>query len=257
MDDGSVDGTLEKLRLWAIRDDRIRMISRENRGLIVTLNELVAHSTGRYSARMDADDYCHADRIRLQVLALNGGLAMVGSNCFVVDEASHVVGSYKFEKRHSQIDVDGLFRVQFCHPSVIFDMQKIKMADLYYDPVYRHAEDLELWFRLLQKYKCGNLGVNLLYLRRGHATNVSSVHAKEQFVNTVDIVARYAGVKISSEDVLNLRQRENVFMFARSGARVGRALLNNSFMRGMFFFRKLSLILMVASARKLAGGWWR
>ena len=252
LDDGSIDGTLERIQFWALKDDRIRIISRENKGLIATLNELIAKSRGQFIARMDADDYCHVDRIRLQVAALGGDLALVGSNCLVVDDESKVVGQFRFEEKHSNIEVDGFFRVQFCHSSVMFDLNKIHLDDIRDDSEYPHAEDLELWFRLLKKYQCGNLNRNLLCVRRGHATNVSTVHAKAQLDTTVKILVRYAGIPISNVDILSLRQRNHLLSLASSGFRVGSSLYRRSVLKGSLFFKKLLLILLVAIARRAA-----
>ncbi|NIN35662.1 MAG: glycosyltransferase, partial [Gammaproteobacteria bacterium] len=41
---------------YQLADSRIRLISRENRGLIATLNEGLELARGKYIARMDADD---------------------------------------------------------------------------------------------------------------------------------------------------------------------------------------------------------
>lgn len=250
LNDGSTDGTSEKLALWEVRDNRVRVMSRQNKGLVVTLNELIAESRGRFIARMDADDYCHLERITKQVAALGGEMALVGSNCLVVDDESNIVGRFRYEKKHNRISVDGFFRAQFCHPAVMFDRQKISRGDLYYDPKYRHAEDLELWFRLLKTHLCCNLSENLLYVRRGHATNVSTIHAHEQFETTFKIVELYAGFPIRHIDILNLRQRDDLKGFAKSGFRVGFALVRKSTNNGVMFFRKWTLILLVSITRK-------
>src|ERR1035437_10045946 len=58
LDDGSTDRSLSILREYESKDSRVRVISRENRGLVSSLNELITESRGRYLARMDADDVC-------------------------------------------------------------------------------------------------------------------------------------------------------------------------------------------------------
>lgn len=65
IDDGSIDESLQIIK--SIRDDRIRIISRENRGLIASLNEGINLSRGSYIARMDADDISSPIRIEQQV----------------------------------------------------------------------------------------------------------------------------------------------------------------------------------------------
>ncbi len=48
-------------------DKRIRGITRESHGVIGASNTGLKHSRGEYIARMDSDDICHADRLRIQL----------------------------------------------------------------------------------------------------------------------------------------------------------------------------------------------
>ena len=50
IDDGSSDRALQILRQYAAQDWRIKLISRENRGIAKTRNELLAMATGEYLA---------------------------------------------------------------------------------------------------------------------------------------------------------------------------------------------------------------
>src|SRR4051794_10401516 len=54
LDDGSADGTADAVR--ALDDARVRVISRPNRGVAVTLNDLLDATDSELVARMDADD---------------------------------------------------------------------------------------------------------------------------------------------------------------------------------------------------------
>src|SRR3954469_11153451 len=56
VDDGSTDGSLAILREFESRDDRVRIISRPNTGIVKAANEGIALARGRYLARMDSDD---------------------------------------------------------------------------------------------------------------------------------------------------------------------------------------------------------
>src|ERR1035438_2739598 len=56
LDDGSTDSTPKILREYAIKDQRLRVISRQNKGLCASLNELLALAQGQLIARMDSDD---------------------------------------------------------------------------------------------------------------------------------------------------------------------------------------------------------
>lgn len=62
VDDGSTDGSLAVLQRFAVGDERIRLRVRENRGLVATLDEMLADARGELIVRMDADDFAFPDR---------------------------------------------------------------------------------------------------------------------------------------------------------------------------------------------------
>lgn len=65
--DSSTDSSLKIIKNYAERDKRINIISRENKGLVYTLNEQLAEVHGKYIVRMDADDISDIERISKQV----------------------------------------------------------------------------------------------------------------------------------------------------------------------------------------------
>ena len=67
VDDGSTDRTPSIIEAHAQRDSRIRPIIRENRGLVASLNQLLAEARTPIVARMDADDICLPDRFERQM----------------------------------------------------------------------------------------------------------------------------------------------------------------------------------------------
>ena len=70
LDDGSTDGSLDRLRYWAERDRRIRLIrGRTRSGPVESSNRVVRESRAALVARMDADDRAHPDRLKLQIEA--------------------------------------------------------------------------------------------------------------------------------------------------------------------------------------------
>src|SRR2546423_279818 len=79
IDDGSSDGSADYLR--SLRDPRVRLSVRENRGLGATLNELFRNSRTEYVARMDADDICEPRRLEKQMAFLrdHGNVVMLGT----------------------------------------------------------------------------------------------------------------------------------------------------------------------------------
>ena len=61
VDDGSNDGSREKCREWADRDDRIKLIEQSNQGVSSARNEGIEASHGEYIVFVDGDDYLEND----------------------------------------------------------------------------------------------------------------------------------------------------------------------------------------------------
>jgi hypothetical protein len=80
-DDGSTDGTRERLRIWAGRDPRIRLFEGEQTGLAGSSNWIVQRARAPLVARMDGDDIARPDRLerQLAVLRRDHEVLMVGS----------------------------------------------------------------------------------------------------------------------------------------------------------------------------------
>jgi len=61
INDGSSDNSLDILNNFALKDNRIRVISRENRGIAFTRNEGLDNSNGEYISFIDSDDFVPSD----------------------------------------------------------------------------------------------------------------------------------------------------------------------------------------------------
>ncbi len=183
LDDGSRDGTRDIISTYAHIDGRIRPIFRENRGLVASLNQLLAEARAPLVARMDADDVCHPDRFEYQTrfLAAHPDYGVVGTRCTDIDEYGQPwpVCSPPHPLAHegflAAIDKG---EPLLCHPSVMY-RRKLVLAVGGYHGAFRHCEDLDLWLRLASVTRLGNCPEELLHYRH-YADQVSSRHATEQ-----------------------------------------------------------------------------
>jgi glycosyltransferase involved in cell wall biosynthesis len=66
IDDGSTDSGPLRVRTWARRDARVRLLANRGRGLVSALNLGLARARGELVARMDADDIAHPERLSRQ-----------------------------------------------------------------------------------------------------------------------------------------------------------------------------------------------
>ena len=72
LDDASNDGSVERLRDWASRDERIRLIEESNNlGPAVSSQRVALAANAQIVARMDADDISLPHRLTDQLRVLN------------------------------------------------------------------------------------------------------------------------------------------------------------------------------------------
>jgi GT2 family glycosyltransferase len=83
VDDGSTDGSAERLETWASRDPRVRLTRQAPEGIVAALEQARAVARGRYLARMDADDVAHPERFARQLALMEGDAALAGCGCGV------------------------------------------------------------------------------------------------------------------------------------------------------------------------------
>jgi glycosyltransferase involved in cell wall biosynthesis len=163
VDDGSTDDACRAVA--QISDARLRLVSRANRGLGFTLNELLHMARGEFVARMDADDLCYPDRLRKQVgyLWRERAVVMVGGQVdFVTGESR--VAAMPVPVAHRDI-VLGLRRGRFtlCHPAVMFRRCEALQIGGY--RVAGAGEDLDFFLRMSEVGELANLKDTILSYR--------------------------------------------------------------------------------------------
>ncbi|WP_273804031.1 glycosyltransferase [Providencia rettgeri] len=191
INDGSTDNSLHIIN--SFNDERILIVTRENKGLISTLNEGLLLSKGNYIARMDADDIARDDRIEIQLnfLKENKNVGIVGSYAHMIDEDGNNIGLKKKPASDTMIKTVCFFGSPFIHPSVMFNKSLIKES-LYYSNEFIHAEDYELWARLIANndLKFSNIKDTLLKYRIVSAS-VSRKYEEQQKKSHENIIKKY------------------------------------------------------------------
>jgi glycosyltransferase involved in cell wall biosynthesis len=166
IDDGSKDGTPAIVR--NIRDQRVRSIRHDtNRGLIFRLNEGIGIAEGRYIARMDADDLCHQERLerQYQFLENHPEVGVLGTAVRIINREGQGRIVYQYPQDHEVIDWILPFVCPLVHPSIMMRRDLIRSVGGYAASAV-HAEDYDLWERLLPLTRFANLPQPLLDLRK-------------------------------------------------------------------------------------------
>ncbi len=155
IDDGSTDGSGHILRVFAVSDSRIRLISRPNRGLVPSLNEGLSLSRGEFIARMDADDISFPTRLERQLAFMSSHPTVVatGTQHELIDDRSRLLGAARQHPLYHEDAVEWILtgRCPLNHPSVMMRRTAVLSVGGYRD---HPAEDLDLWIRLSE---CGQI----------------------------------------------------------------------------------------------------
>lgn len=191
INDGSCDTTEFILNEYSKVDSRVIVVSRDNKGLIYSLNEAISLSKYKYIARMDADDICHPERLMKQFLFLkkNPSISIVGSSYSLIDESGKKIGMRKPASYSFLIKSFLLFGSSFGHPTVMFNRDIMK-EDLFYSSDYPAAEDYELWLRLSVSHSMANIPQSLLKYRV-LSTSISRTQAYQQNNSKIRAMEKY------------------------------------------------------------------
>lgn len=155
LDDGSSDATPLLLERLAREDARLRWLRREtSQGLASALNVLISHSRGAWLARMDDDDVAYPRRIERQLAYMQAQRLDVCGTWY-----RRVAGWRRSVARpaveHDRIVAELLFQPPLLHPSVMLRRTVFERFGGYCEHA-PHAEDYELWVRLLPEARFGN-----------------------------------------------------------------------------------------------------
>ncbi|WP_163269971.1 glycosyltransferase family 2 protein [Chelativorans alearense] len=180
IDDGSTDRSLEILRRYQKADRRISIVSRENRGLIATLNEGLALAQGDLIARMDADDIAYPSRLSRQVavFAQQPQCAICGSGVDTLIGDRIVRGTADPMHQRCSLRILSMFFTIFIHSTVVYNRKVIPETVLRYDPRYVHAEDFDLFRRIADRFPATMIEDSLIAYRI-HNGSVSNRHKRQ------------------------------------------------------------------------------
>lgn len=159
VDDGSTDHSRSIIESY--KDPRIKYYWQKNRGLAAALNRGISRSTGKYIARMDADDISHPDRLKKQVTYLekNKNIALLGTSFNIVDDNNCTIGHSYHLDRNEDLQIEFLVRNPFGHGTIMVRRNIIAKVGGYDEN--QPIEDYDLWWRIAKNHEVANLSDSL------------------------------------------------------------------------------------------------
>ncbi|MBU2870990.1 glycosyltransferase family 2 protein [Colwellia sp. E2M01] len=178
VNDGSTDNTLAKIE--AFNDDRIQILTHTNKGIVEALNNAIQYCTGKYIARMDADDISSLDRIEKQVAFMEGfnKVSACGGSINEFNENGFIKKTSRPTK-HQDLLFYSLHRAPISNPSSMIRRSILIENELSYDPIYKYGQDVKLWSEILKVGLLANIPDVILEYRKS-LDQVSTKHRAEQ-----------------------------------------------------------------------------
>lgn len=165
INDGSTDDTEKIVKRLQKEDDRIQLITQENKGLVASLNHGLTIAKGKYIARIDGDDEWLPHKLTTQVAALEADddLVIVGGGALLFNKDSVPTGFFLNVTRDKDIRTGICLFNQFCHSSVVYRRDTALKAGLY--PNTCPAEDYDLFSKFADYGKMANLPYSVFRYR--------------------------------------------------------------------------------------------
>lgn len=155
VDDGSPDKCPEICNEWAKKDDRIKVIHKENGGLSSARNAALEIAQGDYITFVDSDDWIENDMIQsmLTCAAKNDAdIVCCGFYFDNVDTTGHLQKFEKAEYENEEIVLNLL--LDNIRPEVCSKLYSAELINQFrFDESIKYAEDLPFNFYLMLKAK--------------------------------------------------------------------------------------------------------
>jgi glycosyltransferase EpsE len=167
LDDSSNSETIQAIDSFK-KDIRVNVVREKRRmGFVHALNKGMKMAKGKYIARMDADDICFNDRFEKQIkyMEAHTDIDILGGNMKIIDENGNILSQRQYPCSKFSLKFSSVFRSPVAHPTVMFRRSIIE-KNMFYDDLFKKAEDLEFWLRLRNNgFKIANMPEYVLYFR--------------------------------------------------------------------------------------------
>jgi glycosyltransferase involved in cell wall biosynthesis len=215
INDGSTDCSLNIIKEYLEKDNRIILINKENSGLTKSLNIGLKKAKGKYIARIDADDIWKLTKLEKQIkfLEKNQNYGLIGTAYDEIDEYGNII--YKKQRtllllNDKDIKKNIVKFNPFFHSSVVFRKEILSNIG-FYNESFKYTQDYEFWIRIISSYKVINLD-EILASRRYSENMISIKKEKEQKIYAIK--AKLLAIQLLNKSIFDYRYLINdIFIY--------------------------------------------
>lgn len=201
VNDGSIDRTFDIISEYALKDNRITVINREeNKGIAYSRNEAIERSIGTYIAFLDSDDLWIDTKLEKQIKIMRE--LKINFSCTsyrVVNEIGKIIKSVK--KKETLYGYNDVLKTNFigCSTVIIISclIKENKM------PLIKH-EDYATWLKIL------SMGENVYFIN--HELSIYTKSSTSQSSNKFKALLWAKNIIYSQNNISIVKKR---FLFIR------------------------------------------
>ena len=191
VDDGSNDSTQEIIKNYCRKNNKIRLFTKSNSGITESLNYGLKFCKGKWIARLDADDLCHFDRLKKQLLIAESSnkIGLVGSDAIFINKFDKKLYYYSYPSNHIKLKNNLLgCKNFFPHSSAFFNRELVESLGGYRNRA-GISEDWDLWLRIALKKEINNINEPLVKIRLHHDQVSKKYYLKQAYDTRVIVIA--------------------------------------------------------------------
>jgi glycosyltransferase involved in cell wall biosynthesis len=215
IDDGSTDNTLDIIKTYARRDQRIVFSAQKfNTGSAATRNIGIQMAKGEWIAILDSDDIALPMRLERQIsyVKMNPHLVLLGSGYIEIDASGEFIKEHYYPPNHQKL-VARLDRgLAFPpHSSCLYRTEAVKLIRGFNQRFFR-AQDYDLWLRLRGTGPIACLHDILVKVRRRDSSLSHADHGEKLTIDATAALTCYLLRKKGFPDPSNMDMRTwNIF----------------------------------------------
>jgi GT2 family glycosyltransferase len=185
VDDGSTDTTPAILERYAAADPRMVVLHQANGGRAMARNRAFEEARAPVVAVLDADDVALPERLERQhrFLAHHPQVAAVGGGVRFVDEDGRAFPDVTYPLTDGEIRAALEDTTPLAHSAVMVRKEAWKRVGGY-RPLFRLAEDTDLWLRIAEQAELANLP-DIVVCYRIHPSQGSAQGVELQTLETI------------------------------------------------------------------------
>jgi len=236
VDDGSTDNSFEIVEKWSGKNNKIKIIRKDNTGLSDSLNVGIRASFCDWIARIDVDDLWHKDRLKnqIEISSKDKDIQFVCGSSIEINSQGQEIKHFKYPTKHKVLRNNLLSMKKFpAHSSVIYRKSLVEKLGFYRD-CKKISEDHDMWLRISEETELICCNDSITYVRKHEAPRISTINngltqQGDAFTSVCCAHARLLGIEepinlsnfdfdkfqIEKDKVLNKFQFYEFFLFVQ------------------------------------------